>query len=118
MPIRLDTNNESPSPPVTPGSNGHELLVVLLEHPTMGFSPRELAELTDVPHSSIHKTLARLEDKGLVRNIESYWTVTDDIAASGVANLVSLQEIDAEYGDDAYGDDTDWSDVPDLGENA
>ena len=37
--------------------------------------------------------------------------------ASHVANLVSLEAIEAEYGDDAYGDD-DWVDeAPDLGEN-
>jgi len=117
MPIKLDSNTESPL--VTPGTNAHELLVVLLEHPEMGFTPKELAELTEVPHSSVHKTLARLREKGLVRTVDSYWAVAEDVAASQVANVVSLQEIEAEYGDDAYGDDDDWAEtVPDLGENA
>ncbi len=117
MPIKLDSNAESPL--VTPGTNAHELLVVLLEHPEMGFAPKELAELTEVPHSSVHKTLARLREKELVRQVDSYWAVAEDVAASQVANAVSLQEIEAEYGNDAYGNDDDWAEtVPDLGENA
>ncbi len=117
MPIKIDSQNEAP--PVSPGTNAHELLVVLLDHPEMGFTPKELAEMTDVPHSSVHKTLARLREKGLVRKVESYWAAAEDVAASQVANVVSLKEIQAEYGDDAYGNDDDWAQtVPDLGENA
>lgn len=116
MPIKLDSDDTAPS--VTPGTNGHKLLSVLLQHPEMGFSPKELAEMTDVPHSSVHKTLSRLREKGLVRKIDSYWAVADDVAASRVANVVSLQEIAAAYGDDAYGTDDEWAvDAPDLGEN-
>jgi len=118
MPIRVNSSGGD-TPPVKPGTNAHELLTVLLDHPDIGFSPKELTELTDVPHSSVHKTLSRLREKGLVRKVDSYWTVTDDIAASEIANVVSLQQIEAEYGDDAYGDDNGWADdAPDLGENA
>ncbi|KAA9396562.1 MarR family transcriptional regulator [Haloarcula sp. CBA1130] len=118
MPIRIDSSGGD-TPPVKPGTNGHELLTVLLDHPDMGFSPKELTELTDVPHSSVHKTLSRLQEKGLVRKVDSYWAVAEDVAASEVANAVSLQQIEAEYGDDAYGDDDEWADeAPDLGENA
>ena len=117
MPIRLDSDAEVPS--VTPGTNAHELLAVLVDHPEMGFTPKELAEMTEVPHSSVHKTLARLREKGLVRQVDSYWAVADDVAASRLANVVSLQAIDSEYGDDAYGADDEWAErVPDLGENA
>lgn len=116
MPIKLDSNDEVP--PVRPGTNAHELLSVLLEHPDMGFTPKELAEMTNVPHSSVHKTLARLREKGLVRTVDSYWAVAEDVASSRLANVVSLQQIEAEYGDDAYGKDDDWAEqVPDLGEN-
>ena len=118
MPIRIDSGGES-TPPIKPGTNAHELLTVLLDHPDMGFSPKELTELTDVPHSSVHKTLSRLQEKGLVRKVDSYWAVAEDVAASEIANVVSLQQIEAEYGDDAYGDDDEWADdAPDLGENA
>jgi len=118
MPIRIDSGGED-APPVKPGTNAHELLTVLLDHPDMGFNPKELTELTDVPHSSVHKTLSRLQEKGLVRKVDSYWAVAEDVAASEMANVVSLQQIEAEYGEDAYGDDDEWADdAPDLGENA
>jgi DNA-binding transcriptional ArsR family regulator len=118
MPIQLDPNDDS-TPPVRPGTNAHELLTVLLEYPDMGFSPKELSELTEVPHSSVHKTLSRLRERGLVRKVDSYWAVTDDVAASRIANIVSLRSIDAQYGDDAYGEGDEWAEqVPDLGENA
>lgn len=118
MPIQLDPDGDDESPPVKPSTNAHELLQVLLNHPDMGFSPKELAELTTVSHSSVHKTLSRLNEKGLVRKIDSYWAITDDVAASRIGNLVSLAAIEAEYGDDAYGEGDGWvDDVPDLGEN-
>jgi len=118
MPIRIDSSGGD-TPPVKPGTNAHELLTVLHDHPDMGFSPKELTELTNVPHSSVHKTLSRLQEKGLVRKVDSYWAVAKDVAASEIANAVSLQQIEAEYGDDAYGDDDEWADeAPDLGENA
>jgi hypothetical protein len=117
MPIKLDGGDETPQ--VKPETNAHELLSVLLSHPEMGFTPKELSEMTEVPHSSVHKTLARLREKGLVRKVDSYWAVADDVAASRVANVLSLQQIESEYGDDAYGEDDDWTEtVPDLGENA
>lgn len=117
MPIKRGPRDDELSQ-VEPGTNAHELLAVLLDHPDMGFSPKELAELTDVPHASVHKTLSRLRERGLVRKVDSYWTVRDDVAASRVANVVSLQSIETEYGDDAYGNDDGWSeDVPDLDEN-
>jgi predicted transcriptional regulator len=115
MPIRIDSSG---TPPIKPDTNAHELLSVLLNHPNMGFSPKELAELTDVAHVSVHKTLSRLQEKGLVRNIDSHWAISEDIAASEIANVVSLQQIESTYSDDAYADD-DWiEDAPDLGENA
>ena len=118
MPIRIDSSGED-TLPVKPGTNAHELLTVLLDHPDMGFSPKELTELTDVRYSSVHKTLSRLQEKGLVRKVDSYWAVAEDVAASEIANVVSLQQIEAEYGDDTYGDDDGWADdAPDLGENA
>ena len=118
MPIRIDSSGGDP-PPVSPDTNAHELLTILLDHPEMGFSPKELTELTDVSHTSVHKTLSRLQEKGLVQNVDSYWAVAEDVAASEIANVVSLQQIEAEYGDDAYGDDDEWAEgAPDLGENA
>jgi len=122
MPIKLDDGDDSDDAPsqIKPGTNAHEVLQVLVDHPDMAFAPREIVELTDVKRSSIHKTLARLRDRGLVRKVHgSYWTVEDDVASSHVANVVSLAAIDEQYGDDAYGEDDEWADAqPDLGENA
>ena len=119
MPIQLDPDGEDGGPPpVNPGTNAHELLSVLLEYPDMGFRPKELAELTTVSHSSVHKTLSRMQDRGLVRKVDSYWAVSDDVAASEVASAVSLQQIQETYGDDAYGDDEWVESVPGLGDNA
>lgn len=116
MPIKLDGNDEGP--PVKPGTHAYTLLKFLLDRPDMGFTPKEIAEMTEVPHASVHKTLARLREKGLVRKVDTYWAVTDDVAASRLANAVSLQEIEAEYGDDAYGQSDDWAErVPELEEN-
>ncbi len=43
----------------------------------------------------------------------------DELAASRIANVVSLGQIETEYGGDAYGTDAEWAAaVPDLGENA
>jgi hypothetical protein len=49
--------------------------------------------------------------------IHSNWAVADDVAASAVASIVSLQSIQETYSDDAYGDDEWVESVPDLGEN-
>jgi len=118
MPIRIDAS-EGDTPSIKPNTNAHELLTVLVEHPDMGFSPKELTELTNVPHSSVHKTLSRLREKGLVRKVDSYWAVAEDVAASEIANVVSLQQIETEYGEDTYGEDDEWAEEAlDLGENA
>ncbi|WEL18192.1 MULTISPECIES: helix-turn-helix domain-containing protein [unclassified Halorhabdus] len=118
MPIQLDPDDDTETPRVKPGTNAQALLAALLDHPDMGFTPKELSELTDVPHASVHKTLSRMRERGLVRKIDSYWAVADDVAASEVASAVSLQSIQETYGDDAYGDDEWVADAPDLGDNA
>jgi hypothetical protein len=106
MPLRIGSGDETA--PVKPGTNAHELLTVLLDHPDMWFSPKELTELTDVPHASAHETLSRLQESGLVRKVDSYRAVAEDVAASAIANVVTLQQIEAEYGEDA--DDDEWAD--------
>lgn len=85
----------------------------------MGFGPTELPVRTDVPYTSVHNPLARLQEKDSVRTVDSYWAVTEDIAASEVVNVVRVQQIDAEYSKGADGDDDEWADnAPDLGKHA
>lgn len=96
MPIRLDALEESgDAPPVKPDTNAHELLTVLARHPDLGFTASELSEVTDVPEGSVGKTLSRLERDGLVRNVEGYWALADELEASSVASLVSLAELES-----------------------
>jgi hypothetical protein len=43
----------------------------------------------------------------------------DELVAVRVAYVVGLRSIEAQYGDDEYGDAEEWAEtVPDLGENA
>lgn len=119
MPVRIDTLQEGDSLPVKPGTNAHEILSVLVANSDLAFSASELAEITDVPSGSVSKTLTRLEDRDLVRRIDGYWAAAEDVTATQVASLVSLEAIQERYGDDYYGRNDGWDeDLPDLGENA
>jgi DNA-binding transcriptional ArsR family regulator len=119
MPVRIDDLENGRSLPVSPGTNAHELLAVLVDYPNLAFSTGELTEMTDVPRGSVSKTLSRLEEQGLVRRLDGYWAATDEVTAERVASLVSIEAIDDRYGDDHYGRDEEWAaDLPDLGENA
>jgi hypothetical protein len=60
-------------------------------------------------------------EQGVTRPVppNRHRAVADDVAASRIANAVSLQQIETEYGDDAYGEEDEWTDeAPALGENA
>jgi len=118
MPVDRDhLEDESPMLSVTAGTNAHELLSVLVEHADLGFTAAELAELTDVPAGSVGKTLARLEDRELVEQLDGHWVVADDTVADHVGSLLSLDVIEERYGDDFYGESDEWAtDLPDLGE--
>jgi hypothetical protein len=118
MPIERDhLETDGTLLPVKPGTNAHELLSVLVENRDLGFTAGELAELTDVPRSSVGKTLSRLKDRGLVEKIDEYWLVADDALATHVGALLSLEALEARYGDDYYGRNDDWADgLPDLGD--
>lgn len=119
VPIKIDDLEEGPSLPVKPGTNAHRILAVLVENSDLAFAPAELVELTGVPRGSVGKTLARLEEKELVRSIDGYWAAADDLAASHLAGYVSLAAIEERYGDDEYGRSDEWAEnLPDLGENA
>lgn len=119
MPIeRRALEGDGPALPVKPGTNGHAILRVLLEHPDLGFTPSELAELTEIPSGSVSKTLSRLEDRELVEQIDGYWVVADEAHATYVGSLLSLEAIEDRHGEDFYGREDDWDeDLPDLGES-
>lgn len=119
MPIDVDLLERGAAPPVKPNTNEHALLTVLADHPDKGFTTSELAALADVSAGSASKSLGRLSEKGLVRKLDGYWAIADDRIATRAASILSLEAIEARYGDDAYGRSDDWVDeLPDLGENA
>ena len=119
MPVDRDhLESESPLLPVKAGTNAHALLSVLVQHPDLGFTAAELADLTDVPSGSVGKTLARLEERGLVEQLEGHWVVADDTVGDHVGSLLSLDAVEERYGDDFYGRSDDWvAELPDLGED-
>lgn len=119
MPVDIEILEEADALPIKPNTNEHALLSVLADHPQKGFTSGELATLADVAPGTASKSLSRLEEKGLVRKLDGYWAVADDRLASRVASIISLEAIEARYGDDVYGRSDDWVDeLPDLGENA
>lgn len=79
-----------------PDSNPHRIVSFLAENPGVGFTPKEIAEATEVARGSVGTTLSRLEEQGLVRHKEPYWAIVDDGRLAGFeAMLTSLRtEVD------------------------
>jgi DNA-binding transcriptional ArsR family regulator len=63
---------------MTDGSNAYELIQFLAAHPEQEFTPEEISEETGVPRGSVGTTLARLEERELVRYEEPNWVIGDD----------------------------------------
>lgn len=120
MPIeREGLEGDGPALPVKPGTNAHTILRVLLEHPNLGFTQSEFAELTEIPDGSISKTLSRLADRDLVERIDGYWLIADEADAEYVGSLLSLDAIEERHGEDFYGREEGWAEeLPDLGESS
>lgn len=88
---------------LTEGTNAYDILQHLAEHPDKGFTPKEISQATDIPRGSVGTTLARLEDRSLVRHKEPYWAIGEDdrLAAYG-GMLHGLEAIEARDGDDRW----------------
>lgn len=61
--------------PVNPGTNEEAALRFLAANPDYAWPPKEIADRTSVPSSSITKTAARLHEKGLVDRSSGYYFV-------------------------------------------
>jgi len=120
MPVDFETYTaEEGRIDITDGTNAHALLVFLLEHRGVGFTPAELHEQVGLPRGSVSPTLARLEQVGLVRHKGDYWAAADDdrLAAASAA-VLGLESVAERYRDDWYGQHEGWADeLEDLGEN-
>jgi len=92
------------------------LLAFLLQTPTVGYTPAELAEETGIPRGSIGPTLQRLEAAGLVRHKEPYWAAAeDDRTAAAAAAFLGVKAAGATYDDDWYAQNDGWADeLPDI----
>lgn len=76
------------------GTNPHTVLQFLADNQDKAFRPKEIAEATDVPPSSVRVTLTRLKEKGFVEHTDGYWAVEEYELGTQRAALVSRQSID------------------------
>jgi len=117
MPVEFETHEPGdPRVDLSEGTNARRLLEFLLKTPTVGYSPAELAEETEVPRGSVGPTLNRLESAGLVRHKEPYWAAAeDDRIAAATAAIVGVETAASTYSDDWYAQNEGWDEtLPDL----
>ena len=113
MPIHVDhLTNDDPFP-VKPDTNEYEALSFLVAHNEYGFTPREIADHTDINDSSASKTMARLFEKGLVeRSDGAYYAAPDrvDTLKQRLKSLDSaIQLFESTPNDDIYAEEG-WED--------
>ena len=89
---------------LTAETNARVILEFLADNPAQGFTPKEIADATDVPRGSVGSTLSRLEERALVRHREPYWAIGDDDRLATYASMLHGLESAA----DRFEDD-DWS---------
>lgn len=117
MPVDFETHNPGdPRVDLSKNTNARRLLSFLLETPTVGYTPAELADETGVPRGSVGPTLDRLKDAGLVRHKEPYWAAPeDDRIAAATAAFLGVAATASTYRDDWYAQNDGWADeLPDL----
>jgi DNA-binding transcriptional ArsR family regulator len=90
---------------LTEDSNAYVILRFLADHPGTGFTPKEISERADVPRGSVGTTLARLEERELVRHEEPYWTIGEDDKLAAYASMLhGIAAAESRFGDDDWGD--------------
>lgn len=107
MPISADRfeNIDEGSDDPSPGTNAHEILSFLEQHPDQAFTQSEIADETDVTQGSVGPTLVRLRESGRVDHRGTYWRVSDharsldDAVAHAGAVAASHEEDPFEYAD-------------------
>jgi len=87
----------------------------LLETPSVGYTPAELADQTEIPRGSVGPTLKRLEEAGSSTQ-KPYWAAAeDDRLGSAIASFVGVETAASSFGDDWYAENEGWEeDLPDL----
>lgn len=88
---------------LTEGTNAYDILQFLSNHPDQGYTPKEISQATNIPRGSVGTTLARLEERDLVRHKEPYWAIGDDDRLAAYEGMLhSLEGIEDRYGDDNW----------------
>ena len=108
MPISKDEfrsiDEEGPSlPDLAPDTTQGTVYRFLLEHANQAFRPRESVDAVDVPEGSVGPTLKRLEEHGLVKHRDRFWTIADaeHAVASGERHgAATADDIDGGFSDD------------------
>jgi transcription initiation factor IIE alpha subunit len=112
MPISTDRFRHLDEDSITlaEGTNAHEIMAFLVNHPNEAFRRSELIDQTEVKEGSIGPTLQRLRERGLVRHRQNYWTLGHEERLGQVAGLRSTFEAinrhyEPETREDWFGDD-------------
>ena len=88
---------------LTEGTNAYDILEFLAQHPEQGFTPKEISQETDIPRGSVGTTLARLEERSLVRHKEPYWAIGDDDRLAAYEGMLQgLEAIEDRHGADSW----------------
>ncbi|WP_338737904.1 hypothetical protein [Haloplanus salilacus] len=82
MPISKDElhpidKGEPPHSGLAPDTTQGAVYRFLLEHANQAFRQQEFVDAVDVPERSVGPTLERLEEHGLVKQRDRFWTVAD-----------------------------------------
>lgn len=88
---------------LTEGTNAYDILQFLAQYPEQGFTPKEISQETNIPRGSVGTTLARLEERSLVRHKEPYWAIGDDDRLAAYEGMLQgLEAIEDRHGDDNW----------------
>lgn len=107
VPVEFDTYEEGAGRmDLSEGSNARAILSFLAEHPDQGFTPTEIHESIGIAYGSVGPTLARLEERGLVRHKAPYWSIGHGDHLATYAGMRSTTEaIEERFGPE---DPDDW----------
>ncbi|MDT3434677.1 hypothetical protein [Haloarcula sp. 1CSR25-25] len=98
---------------VTPGTQKAEVLRVLVTHPEMAFTPKDIATHADIPADNAPTVCKRLAEKELANTENGYYYLPQDDAtaaavrrALGSAHQQDMAQKTAEADEAAFADDT------------
>lgn len=101
VPVAELKAREDADVPVKPGTNEEAALRFLAANPDHGWPPKAIADGTEIPESSVTKTVARLHEKELVDRSSGYYFVAPerrDEIQGFLGDLHQLAELAGEPG--------------------